>query len=56
MEKRRITVKEKVETAKGAYMPIGLPKAKPRKHEGWDLLESEKQLYGDRCPKGFDKL
>ena len=24
--------------------------------QDWGLLDAEKALYGDRCPKGFDKL
>jgi hypothetical protein len=34
-------------------VPVILPKPKKRAEE---LLESEKLIYGDRCPKGFEKI
>jgi hypothetical protein len=35
---------------------LNTSKTLKRKSDCWDLFESEKQLYGDRCPKGFEKL
>lgn len=34
-------------------MPVVPPKPKKKIEE---LLESDKLIYGDRCPKGFDKM
>jgi len=31
-------------------------KYRSKKKQTWQLLDSEKVTYGDRCPKGYDKL
>lgn len=33
---------------------VELPKF--TKENGWGLLESERQLFGERCPKGYQKI
>ena len=56
LEKRRPTLKDKNTSnreSEKAYMPVSLPKPKRKAEE---LLESDKLIYGDRCPKGFEKL
>jgi hypothetical protein len=56
LEKRRPTLKDKNlsnRESEKAFLPTNHPKPKKKAEE---LLESEKLIYGDRCPKGFDKI
>jgi len=56
LEKRRTTLRDKNlsnRESEKVFLPTSHPKQKKKIEE---LLDSEKLIYGDRCPKGFEKI
>lgn len=58
MEDTTFTIDKRRKTKEQNILPSNDKPQPPSKSKkaGWDLLDTEKALYGDRCPQGYEKL